>query len=163
MIRNIAFILFMSLAFGLSSPSWSYDVEAAKAYNDLFAEVKGAECGKKLHLFPAEKLVEKIKKSEPFAILDVRTPRELSLVTVNTPETLNIPLNELFTPKSLGAIPTDKPVYVICQSGIRSTAAGTALRHVGFSNIYVIKGGLKALVNYLGPKQAYSPIKTAVK
>ena len=163
MLRKIAFIVFVTLTFGISSPSWSYDVEAAKAYNALFAEVKGAESGKKLHLFSAEKFVEKIKKNEPFAVLDVRTPRELSLVTVNTPETLNIPLNELFTPKSLGAIPTDKPVYVICQSGIRSTAAGTALRHVGFENVYVVKGGLKALVNYLGPKQAYSPVKTAGK
>jgi rhodanese-related sulfurtransferase len=45
----------------------------------------------------------------------------------------------------------------MCLSGTRATAAGTALRHIGFDNVYILKGGFKALTGYLGPKEANSP------
>lgn len=163
MINKLLTLTFMALIFVLSSPSWSYDVAAAQAYGEMFANVKGAASGKNLHLLPADKLITRIKKQEPFVVLDIRTPRELSTIGVTLPGTLNIPLDQLFTPQSLGALPEDIPVYIMCQSGIRSTAAATALRHIGFSNIYVVKGGLKAMINYLGPKQAYAPLKPKVK
>ena len=70
-----------------------------------------------------------------------------------------IPINELFTPANLDLIPTDKTVVVVCKSGTRATAAGTALRHIGFENVYVLKGGFKALVGYMGPKEANTPVK----
>ena len=85
------------------------------------------------------------------------------MVSIALPGTLNVPINELFSPESLSMLPQDKPIVVFCQSGVRSTAAATALRHIGFENAYVVKGGLKALINYLGPKQAYAPVKAASK
>lgn len=163
MIKKFLTLTFVTLIFVISNPSWSYDMGAAQAYGEMFANVKGAACGKHLHLFPADKLITKIKKQEPLVVLDIRTPRELSTIGVTLPGTLNIPLDQLFTPKSLDALPKDKPVYVMCQSGIRSTAAATALRHIGFKNVYVVKGGLKAMINYLGPKQAYAPLKPKVQ
>lgn len=162
-IRKLLTLSIMTMIFVISSPSWSYDMDAAQAYGEMFANVKGAACGKHLHLLPADKLITKIKKQEPLVVLDIRTPRELSTIGVTLPGTLNIPLDQLFTPKSLGALPTDRPVFVMCQSGIRSTAAATALRHIGFNNVFVVKGGLKAMINYLGPKQAYAPVKPEVK
>ena len=163
MLRKILIILIVSLAYGLSTPSWSYDVQAAKAYGELFANVEGKASGKNLHLIPAEKFIDKIKSQKPLVVLDVRTPKELGLLGFRLPGSLNIPLNELFTPKALALLPKDKAIIVFCQSGIRSTAAGTALRHIGFKNVFIVKGGLKALITYLGPKQAYAPVKTTMK
>jgi len=40
---------------------------------------------------------------------------------------------------------------------VRATAAGTALRHIGFENVYILKGGFKALTDYMGPKEANTP------
>jgi 3-mercaptopyruvate sulfurtransferase SseA len=73
------------------------------------------------------------------------------------PGALVIPINELFTDASLARIPTDKTVIVLCKSGTRATAAGTALRHIGFENVYILKGGYKALIAYMGPKEANTP------
>lgn len=40
--------------------------------------------------------------------------------------------------------------------------AGKALRHIGLENVYVFKGGLKALTGYMGPKEANIPVKAAL-
>jgi rhodanese-related sulfurtransferase len=33
---------------------------------------------------------------------------------------------------------------------------GTALRHIGFDNVYILKGGFQALAAYYGPREAYA-------
>jgi rhodanese-related sulfurtransferase len=106
-----------------------------------------------------------VKAKEPLVALDVRTPAETDVYSVTLPGALLIPINELFTEANLTRIPTDKTVVVICQTGTRATAAGTALRHIGFENVYVLKGGFKALVAYMGPKEANTPLQpdTATK
>jgi rhodanese-related sulfurtransferase len=50
-------------------------------------------------------------------------------------------------------------VVIVCLSGTRASAAGTALRHIGFENVYILKGGFKALAGYLDPKEANAPLK----
>lgn len=163
MFKKVFTLLLVTLVFGLAGPVWSYDTAAAKSYGDMFAPAKGGATGKRIHLIPAEKFVDKVKANVPLVVLDVRTPRELSIFGSTLPGTLNIPLNEVFTKAGLDSIPTDKTVVVLCQSGVRSTAVGTALRHIGFENVYILKGGFKALIGYLGPKQAYAPLKPAEK
>ena len=91
--------------------------------------------------------------------LDVRTPAETGVYGVTLPGALMIPINELFTPANLARIPADKTVVVLCLSGTRATAAGTALRHIGFENVYILKGGYKALTAYMGPKEANTPLQ----
>jgi rhodanese-related sulfurtransferase len=54
-------------------------------------------------------------------------------------------------------------VVIICKSGTRATAVGTALRHIGFDNVYILKGGLMALSKYLSPKTANPESKTAMR
>ena len=153
----------VAVSIGFSAPAWSYDEAGAQSYAEMFAPAQGKATGKKIHLIPAEKFVDKIKTNQPVVVLDVRTPRELGVFGSTLPGTLNIPLNELFNKNNLASIPTDKPVVVLCQSGVRSTAVGTALRHIGFKNVFILKGGYKALIHYLGPKQAYTPVKKAAK
>jgi rhodanese-related sulfurtransferase len=158
----------VSLAFvvAVSGSAWSSDADMAKSYTELlaksyaelFAPVQGAGAGKALHLLPPDAFLNKVKAREPLVVLDVRTPAEADVYRVSLPGTLMIPINELFTPASLARIPTDKTVVVVCLSGTRATAAGTALRHIGFGNVYILKGGYKALVAYLGPKEANTPL-----
>jgi len=65
---------------------------------------------------------------------------------------LSIPANKVFLKENLDRIPIDKTVVVVCKSGARATAIGTALRHIGFKNVYVLKGGIVALTKYVTPK-----------
>ena len=82
---------------------------------------------------------------------------------MSLPGSLSIPVNELFKKDNLDRIPQDKAVVIVCKSGTRATAVGTALRHVGFENVYVLKGGIMALSSYLTPKNANPPPKTAMR
>jgi len=59
--------------------------------------------------------------------------------------------------------PTWSYDVVVCVSGARASAAGTALRHIGFENVYIFKGGFKALAGYMGPKEANAPLKTSTE
>ena len=150
-------LLLVALMLSVAGPAWSYDTAMAASYAELFAPVKGAGAGKALHLIKPDAFLEKVKTGEPLVALDIRTPAETGILSASLPGTLVIPLNELFTDASLDRIPTDKAVIVLCKSGTRATAAGTALRHIGFENVYILKGGFKALITYMGPKEANAP------
>ncbi|TNG03552.1 MAG: rhodanese-like domain-containing protein [Gammaproteobacteria bacterium] len=145
------------------SPAWSYDTEMAQSYAKLFAPVKGAKAGKAMHLMKPDAFVNKVKAKKPLVVLDIRTPAETGIYSATLPGTLIIPVNELFTEANLARIPSDKTVVVLCKSGTRAAAAGTALRHIGFDNVYVLKGGFKALTGYMGPKEANTPPKPQPK
>jgi rhodanese-related sulfurtransferase len=67
-------------------------------------------------------------------------------------------MNELFKHEQLARLPNDKPIVVLCKSGTRATAVATALRDVGFEDTYVLKGGFKGLIAYLGAKEANQPL-----
>ena len=135
-----------------ASSGWAYDHELAASYAELFQPVAGAKAGKELHLIKVDAFVDGIKKGKEFVALDVRTPAEAGIFTMSLPNSLVIPVNELFQAENLDRLPTDKSVVVVCKSGTRATAVGTALRHVGFDNVFILKGGLKALTAYLDPK-----------
>ena len=128
----------------------------AQSYARLFADVSGAKAGKALHFISPESFVADMKKGEEFVAIDVRTPGETELFTLSLPGSLVIPTSQVFTPEKLEMIPTDKSVVIICKSGARATAVGTSLRHIGFNNVYILKGGFQGLASYYGPKQAYT-------
>jgi len=159
MTKSILTTMLLVAVVGLAGPAWSYDSAMAESYAELFAPVEGAAAGKALHLIKPDAFVNKVKAKEKIVALDVRTPAEMGVFSATLPGSLTIPINELFTKANLDIIPTDKVVVVICQSGTRATAAGTALRHIGFENVYVLKGGFKALSAYMGPKEANTPLK----
>ena len=137
--------------------AWSYDAELAESYAKLFEPVAGAKAGKALHLMKPQAFVNKIKAGEPLVTLDIRTPAETTLFTSALPGNLTIPINELFAADNLGQLPKDTPIVVLCKSGTTATAAGTALRHVGFDNVFILKGGFKALNVYVDATTANVP------
>ncbi len=159
MTRNVLKTLLLAAVTCFVGEAWSYDAALAESYAELFAPVKGASAGKALHMIKPESFLNKVKAQKPIVALDIDTPAETRVYSMTLPGTLAIPINELFTKENLDLIPTDKTVVVVCKSGTRATAAGTALRHIGFENVYVLKGGFKALVSYIGPKEANTPVK----
>lgn len=157
--KRIYACLSIFLAVFLSvSATWAYDADMASGYAQMFEPVHGAQAGKALHMIKPEALVARVKKGETIVALDVRTPAEFGFYGIRMPDAMAIPINELFKPENLERIPTDKLVLVVCKSGTRATAAGIALRHIGFDNVYVLKGGIGALAGYLNPKTANMPL-----
>ena len=161
MLIRLFTIALLAVSAGFAGPAWSYDTAMAESYAKLFAPVKGATAGKALHLIKPDAFLNKVKAKEPLVALDVRTPAETGIYSVTLPGSLVIPIDQLFTEANLARIPTDRAVVVLCLSGTRATAAGTALRHIGFENVYVLKGGFKALTAYLDPKAANTPLEPA--
>jgi rhodanese-related sulfurtransferase len=157
MFKRFLAITLLAVCFAMAGPVWSYDSAMAESYAALFSTVKGAGAGKALHLMSPEAFLDKVKAKEPLVVLDIRTPAETGVYSVTLPGSQRIPVSELFTEAMLAQIPTDKTVVVLCKSGTRAAAAGTALRHIGFDNVYILKGGFKALAAYMGPKEANTP------
>jgi rhodanese-related sulfurtransferase len=150
----------LATAFLLAATTgWAYNPELAASYARLFEPVAGAKAGKALHLIKPEQFIEDLKRGRRFVTIDVRTLAEAEVFTMILPGSLVIPVNELFRPENLERLPRDRPIVVLCKSGTRATAAGTALRHIGFENAYILKGGFKALGLYLDAKTANLPPK----
>jgi rhodanese-related sulfurtransferase len=156
MLKSLLTIL-VAITVSLAAPAWSYDTAMAESYAELFAPVKGAGAGKAMHLMYPDAFLDMVKTGQTLAVLDIRTPAETAVFSSTLPGTLVIPLDQLFTETSLTRIPADRTVVILCKSGTRATAAGTALRHIGFGNVYILKGGFKALITYMGPKEANTP------
>lgn len=141
-----------------NTPAWSYDADLAARYAEMFAPAKEAATGKELHCMNPEGLMNLIKKGEPVVGLDIRTPGEASVFTMALPGSLSIPINELFLPENLARLPTDRPMVVLCQSGLRAGMAVAGLRQIGFEKVFALQGGFKALSDHLNPLTAYSPL-----
>jgi len=127
----------------------------ARMYEQFFASFEEQKVQEALHLLPPEKVIEAIKKDEKVVLLDVRTKQEQSIVGLTYRDSLSLPMNEVFRPENLARIPRDKKVIVTCQSGVRCTVIALALREIGFENVYAMKDGLTALMEYLTPKTAF--------
>ena len=138
-----------------TSTVWSYDAELANSYEKLFSPVVGKKSGKALHFVSPAGFVKDIKAGKEIVAIDIRTPGETSMLSLSLANSMTIPANEIFKTENLERIPTDRQVMIVCKSGARATAIGTALRHIGFDNVYILKGGFQGLSSYYGPAQAY--------
>ena len=157
----LQFVTALLTALLVAVPAGAYDQGVAQRYAQMFAMVQGAKAGKELHLIAPEQFVKDVRSGQQYVTVDIRTPCETQFFTGNLPGHLVIPLNELFKPEQLAKLPIDKPIVVMCRSGTRATAAAIALRHVGFKDSYVLKGGFKGLITYLGAKEANQPLGPA--
>lgn len=72
--------------------------------------------------------------------IDVRTPNEYRGNHIK--EFKNIPLSEL--QERSKELSKEKEVFVICQSGMRSSKASKILQKLGFKEITNVKGGMSA-------------------
>ena len=89
---------------------------------------------KQWHLSDLEGLLQ----NKDVTLLDTRTPKEFSQGHIEG--FTNIPVDELR--ERIGEIPVGKPVYLICQSGLRSYIATRILEGLGFE-AYNFAGGFR--------------------
>jgi rhodanese-related sulfurtransferase len=153
--KYLTVLLAASISVLVCAPAMAYDQALAKTYEQFFASFEEKAVPKALHLIPADKLMEAIKKGDDIVLLDVRTHQEQAIIGLTFANTLRMPMNEVFRPENLERIPTDKKVVVTCKSGVRCTVIALALRNVGFDNVYAMKGGLMELMKFLDPKTAF--------
>ena len=73
-------------------------------------------------------------------LLDVRTPKEVAQGKIPGASVLNI-YDENFERK-LNFMQKDKPIYVYCRSGGRSSQAAKTMSKNGFSKVYNLLGGI---------------------
>ena len=163
MLKLLIITALSGILLAASPVAWSYDTEMARSYAKLFSDVAGPGAGKALHFVSPEDFIESMKQGKDYVAIDIRTPAETDLFTLTLPGSMAIPADQIFIPANLERIPGDKPVMIVCKSGARATAIGTALRHTGFDNVYILKGGFQALASYHGPKQAHTDPAAAGK
>ncbi|MCB1025088.1 MAG: MBL fold metallo-hydrolase [Acidobacteria bacterium] len=87
---------------------------------------------------PVEEVSAKL--ADDIQFVDVRRVAEHA--NGHAVKTVNIPLDRL--PKEFDSLDPDKPTYVICQSGYRSSLGTSILENAGFKEIYNVTGGTKA-------------------
>lgn len=79
-----------------------------------------------------------LEQRTPKYIMDVREPHEYSRGFI--PGAVNVPLSQLSA--RVKDLPEDKPLYLYCQSGMRSRQAARVLAKKGFSNLINLQGGI---------------------
>lgn len=147
---------------GQALASWDFNHELAESYAAIFAPAAEGQSGKSLHCIQPESLLKWLSHGEAVTGLDIRTPGETAVFGLALPGSLQIPLNELFTPGFLDQVPRDRKVIVLCQSGVRASMAVLALRHLGYEQVYALQGGYQGLTSYLDPGTAHAPIPALV-
>jgi rhodanese-related sulfurtransferase len=80
--------------------------------------------------------------SEGIQLIDVRRSGEHSVG--HAPTAISLPLDKLGT--SLGGLDPQRPVYVICQGGYRSSIGTSILENAGFNKIKNVTGGTAAWI-----------------
>ena len=78
-------------------------------------------------------------KSEERVLIDVRTPEEYALGTID--DAINIELDTLR--ERLSEIPRDKPIFLFCGVGLRGYLASNILKANGFSDVRNLIGGIR--------------------
>ena len=86
--------------------------------------------------------VNKVKEKLPDEIQFVDVRRVAEHANGHAPKTVNIPLDKLS--KEIDRLDPEKPTFVICQSGYRSSLGTSILENAGFKEIYNVSGGTKA-------------------
>lgn len=81
-----------------------------------------------------------LQNKRPPVVIDVREPREFKRGHV--PHALSLPLPAVLG--NLGRVPREGAVILVCRSGRRSARAAALLRHNGYDNTQVMRGGMLA-------------------
>jgi thioredoxin len=91
----------------------------------------------------ADEFEKAITTQADIQVLDVRTPGEFFFGHIQNALLADWNDGKEFE-RRLGFIDKNKPVYVYCLSGGRSSAAADKMRKTGFKNVYELKGGTSA-------------------
>jgi hydroxyacylglutathione hydrolase len=84
--------------------------------------------------------LEELDRDPDLAVIDVREPEEWA--TGFVPGAVHIPLARLRD--ELRLVPSDRPLAVVCESGLRSSTGASLLRAEGFPRVANVPGGTAA-------------------
>lgn len=90
-------------------------------------------------LRPAE-LAARIRAGEDWQVLDVREPWELGIVSLA--DAVAIPMNQV--PNRHRELDSERPLAVLCHSGMRSYRVAAWLQEQGFRRVVNVAGGIDA-------------------
>ncbi len=90
-------------------------------------------------LRPAE-LAARIRAGEDWQVLDVREPWELGIASLA--DAFVIPMNQV--PNRHGELDRERPLAVLCHSGMRSYRVAAWLQQNGFRQVVNVAGGIDA-------------------
>ncbi|AYQ34432.1 rhodanese-like domain-containing protein [Runella sp. SP2] len=90
------------------------------------------------NLAPKE-FIQKLKTTPNAQLLDVRTPNEWNAGKIASSKCINY--NDPAFKEQVQKLDKDKPVFVYCAVGGRSTKASQILKESGFKLIYNLQGG----------------------
>lgn len=88
----------------------------------------------------AQAFADKIEEVEYLQLVDVRTPEEFEKGHIK--DAINIDWNGTDFAEQIAMLDTEKPVFVYCLSGGRSSKAVEKLEEMGFEQIYELPGGM---------------------
>jgi rhodanese-related sulfurtransferase len=83
-----------------------------------------------------------VRRKEGIQFVDVR--RFAEYASGHAMHTVNLPLDKL--PQTLDQLDPEKPTYVICQGGYRSSLGTSILENAGFKKLYNLTGGTAAWI-----------------
>jgi len=89
----------------------------------------------------AEKFKQLLESGDGI-LLDVRTPEEVNQGIISGASTINFYDDDFET--RLKLVQHDKPVFVYCKAGGRSSEAAAIMKKNGFKKVYNLEGGLNA-------------------
>lgn len=84
-------------------------------------------------------LAEMLKRGDALELIDVRTPREYDIASLDEARLLD--REEL---RRLEGLPKETPIVFLCHHGIRSRSAAEHFVALGFTRIYNLEGGMDA-------------------
>lgn len=142
-------VLGLALCLMLTGVSFSYDKELASKFDSFFSNLTPEFIAKRPCMISVKDLFNMIEKKEPFVILDIRTPQERNVIRIVLPNTLEIPMHEVFKTENLAKLPKDKKIIVICHTATRSVAVSLPLNMLGFQAL-VLDGGISELAKAAG-------------
>lgn len=84
----------------------------------------------------------RMDSEEPCQIIDVRDPLEYDGERITG--SFLVPLSDL--DKASKVFSRERPLYLLCRSGVRAQWAAKRLASLGFADVFVIRGGLKGWI-----------------
>jgi adenylyltransferase/sulfurtransferase len=87
-------------------------------------------------------LGRRLGAGEAYQLIDVREAYELDICNLASAGARHIPLDEL--PHRLDELERDRPLILMCRSGVRSGRAVSQLRSLGYDNTVNLAGGILA-------------------
>lgn len=88
--------------------------------------------------------VAKLKASPNAQVVDVRTPQEYQAGHLQVAKLINI--NDSDFQQQIEKLDKNRPVFVYCAAGVRSSKAATILKNIGFKEVVNLKGGYQDLI-----------------